>query len=156
MTDSHGFLSALVTKRDGTRKQLACMKHNLLTQDGRDVMHQRCYILTTMSGSGFNYIASTESTITPAATDTALTGEIAVNGLARAQATGALNHTDNSNSSTVEHTFTASGSFTDVKASATFNAATGVTMGHIANFATGSGTLISGDTLKITWTLNLG
>jgi hypothetical protein len=156
MSDIHGFLSALVTKREGTKKQLACMKHNLLTQDGRDVMHERCYISTSIGAvSGFNYIASTESIITPGPTDTALTGEIAVSGLARAQAT-TRNHTDNSNSSTIEHTFTASGSFTDVKASATFNAASGVTMGHIANFATGSGTLISGDTLKITWTLNLG
>jgi hypothetical protein len=155
MSDVHGFLSALVTKRDGTQKRLACMEHNLLTQDGRDVMHDRCYIATSTSGSGFNYIASTESTITPAATDTSLSGEIATNGLQRAQAT-ARNHTDNSNSSTIEHTFTATGGFTDVKASGTFNAASGPVLGHIANFATGSGTLISGDTLKITWTLNLG
>jgi hypothetical protein len=155
MSDIHGFLSAVVIKRDGTRKQLADKEHNLLTQDGRDQMHTNCYISNSLSGSGFGYIASTESTITPAATDTTLTGEITTNGLARALAT-TRNHTDNSNSSTVEHTFTASGSFTDVKASATFNAASAGTMAHIANFSTGSGTLISGDTLKITWTLNLG
>ena len=51
---------------------------------------------------------------------------------------------------------TASGSFTNVQASATFNASSGATIGHQANYATGSGTLISGDTLKTTWTLNLG
>ena len=52
---------------------------------------------------------------------------------------------------------TASGAgFSDVKSSATFNASSGATMGHQANYATGSGTLISGDTLKTTWTLNLG
>jgi hypothetical protein len=151
----HGFLSAVVLKQDGTRKQIANREHNLLTQDGRDQMHTNCYISTSLTGRGFNCVASTESTITPAATDTALTGEITTNGLARADAT-TKNHTDNSNSSTIEHTFTASGSFTDVKASATFNATTAGTMGHIANFATGSGTLISGDTLKITWTFNLG
>jgi hypothetical protein len=150
----HGFLTANVYKKDGTHKQLADFKHNVLTQDGRDVMHSNCYTNTTTGTRGFNYIASTESTITPAATDTALTGEITTNGLGRAFGTAV--HTDNSNSSTVENTFTATGSFTDVKASAIFNAASGITMGHIANFSSGSGTLISGDTLKITWTLNLG
>jgi hypothetical protein len=29
-------------------------------------------------------------------------------------------------------------------------------MPHIANFSSGSGTLAANDTLKITWTLNLG
>jgi hypothetical protein len=150
----HGFLSAKVVRKDGTQKQLACMQHNLLTQDGRDQMHTNCYISTSLTGRGFNCVGSTESTITPGVTDTALTGEITTNGLARADAT-TKNHTDNSTSSLIEHTFTASGSFTDVKASATFNATSAGTMGHIANFATGSGTLISGDTLKISWTLNL-
>jgi hypothetical protein len=152
----HGYLSAKVIKADGTVKQLACMKHNLLTNNGRDVMHSNVYTNVTNGTRGFNYIAVTESTITPAATDTTLSGEITTNGLARAAASPAASHTSGTNSSTVEVTMTASGSFTDVKASATFNASSGVTMGHIANYATGSGTLISGDTLKTTWTLNLG
>ena len=152
----HGFLSAKVIRKDGTEKQLACMKHNLLTNNGRDVMHSNCYTNTTTGTRGFNYIAVTESTITPAASDTTLAGEVTTNGLGRATASPAASHTTGTNSSTVEVTMTASGSFTDVKASATFNASSGATMGHEANYATGSGTLISGDTLKTTWTLNLG
>jgi hypothetical protein len=152
----HGFLSAKVIRRDGTQKELACMKHNLLTNNGRDVMHSNCYTNTTTGTRGFNYIAVTESSITPAATDTTLAGEVTTNGLQRAPASPAASHTTGTNTSTVEVTMTASGSFTDVKASATFNASSGATMAHIANYATGSGTLISGDTLKTTWTLNLG
>lgn len=152
----HGFLSAKVIYAKGGEKQLALLKPNLLTNDGKDVMHSNVYTNVTNGTRGFNYIAVTESTITPAPADTALTGEITTNGLARAPANPAASHTTGTGSSTVEVTMTASGSFTDVKASATFNAASGVTMAHIANYATGSGTLISGDTLKTTWTLNLG
>ncbi len=150
----HGFLTANVYRKDGTRKQLADFNHNLLTQDGRDIMHSNCYTNVTTGTRGFNYIALTESTISPAPTDVALTGEITTNGLNRDY--GSAVHTDNSNSSTIERTFTSSGSFTNVTASATFNASSGVTMGHIANFSTGSGLMISGDTLKVTWTKNLG
>ena len=152
----HGFLSAKVTRKDGSTKQLACLKHNLLTNGGRDVMHSNCYTNVTSGTRGFNYIAVTQSIITPAASDTTLAGEETTNGLQRAAASPAASHTTGTNSSTVEVTMTASGSFSDVKASATFNASSGATMGHIANYATGSGTLISGDTLKTTWTLNLG
>jgi hypothetical protein len=149
----HGFLTANLYRKDGTRKQLADWEHNLLTQDGRDVMHNNCYVNVTSGTRGFNYIALTESTITPALSDTVLTGEITTNGLNRQFGTAV--HTDNSTSSTIEVTFTASGSFTDVKASGTFNASSGVTLGHIANFSSGSGTMIAGDTLKVTWTNNL-
>ena len=151
----HGYLSAVVCKKGQQPRQLARWKHNLLTNNGRDIMHSNVYTNKTSGTHGFNYVASTESTLTPAATDTTLGGEIATNGLQRAEATTA-SHSAGTNSSTVEHTFTASGAFTDVKASAIFNATSGVTMGHIANFSTGSGTLATNDTLKITWTLNLG
>jgi hypothetical protein len=117
----HGFLSAKVIRKDGTEKQLACMKHNLLCLAGKDVMHSNCYTNTTSGTRGFNYIAVTESTITPAPSDTSLAGEITTNGLQRAPASPAASHTTGTNSSTVEVTMTASGSFTDVKASATFN-----------------------------------
>lgn len=158
--DIHGFLSASVTKhRDGKpiTTQLANQVHNLLTTDGRDFYHMQCVIETAANTTkGANHIAVTESTITPAAGDTALSGEVTTNGLARSNPSTTITHTDNTNSSTVEHTFTASGSFTDVKASALFNASSAGIMTHEANFASGSGTLISGDTLKVTWTINIG
>lgn len=152
----HGYLSAVVTKaKTGRKKQLALWKHNLLTNNGRDLFHAQCYTNTSAGTRGSGYIASTESVITPAAGDTALTGEIATNGLTRADA-GTKTHTAGTNSTLIEHTFTATGAFTSVLASALFNASSGVTMTHTANFTTGSGTLATNDTLKISWTLNLG
>lgn len=152
----HGYLSAVVTKKKtGEQKQLALLKHNLLTNAGRDAYIALCLTNTAAGTRGFGFIASTESTITPAAGDTTLTGEIATNGLARADA-GTKTHTAGTNSTLIEHTFTATGAFTSVLASATFVASSAGTMGHEANFATGSGTLASGDTLKISWTINIG
>ena len=69
-----------------------------------------------------DFIASTESVITPAAANTTFTGEISTNGLARIEAT-TKTHSAGTNSTTIEHTFTASGAFTSVLASALFNAA---------------------------------
>lgn len=152
---SHGYLTAVVHKQGQAPKQLALFNHNLLCNAGRDAFHNLVYVNAAAGTRGYGYIASTESTITPAVGDTTLTGEISTNGLARADAT-TKTHTPGSNSTLLEHTFTASGSFTDVKASATFVASSAGTMGHIANFSTGSGTLIANDTLKISWTLNLG
>ena len=151
----HGYCSAVVVKaKTGEQKQLALWKHNLLTDAGKDWMHAQVYTNTSAGTRGAGFVASTESTITPAAGDTTLTGEITTNGLARADAT-TKSHTAAANTTTIEHTFTASGSFTNVKASALFNASSAGTMPHEANFGTGSGTLASNDTLKITWTLTL-
>jgi len=152
---NHGYISAVVTDGKTKKKRiLAKMKHNLLTNAGKDAFHALCYTNTSAGTRGYGFIASTESTITPAVGDTTLTGEIATNGLARADAT-TKTHTAASNSTLIEHTFTASGAFTDVKASALFNASSAGTMAHEANFSTGSGTLATNDTLKISWTLNL-
>lgn len=150
----HGYLSAVVNE-GGKERQLAFWKHNVLANSGRDAFHALCYTNTSAGTRGFGYIASTQSSFSPAATDTVLIGEISTNGLSRADCS-TKTHTSGTNSTLLEHTFTASGSFTDVLASATFVAGSGGTMGHEANFATGSGTLIANDTLKISWTCNLG
>ena len=152
----HGFVCATVTNaKTGEKRILARWKHNLLTNGGRDAFHALCYTNGTAGTRGYGFIASTESTITPAVSDTTLTGEISTNGLHRADST-TKNHSAGTNSTLLEHTFTASGAFTDVKASATFVASSSGVMVHIANFSTGSGTLATNDTLKISWTLNLG
>lgn len=151
-----GYLCATVTKAEsGRTKQLAKFKHNLLTNAGRDAFHALVYTNTAAGTRGFGYVGVTETAVTPAVGDTTLAGEIVVNGLQRADAT-TKTHSAGTNSTTVEHTYTAGGAFTDVKASATFVGSGAVTMGHIATFSTGSGTLASNDTLKVTWTLNLG
>src|SRR5689334_14736890 len=153
--NSAGYCTAYVIKhKTGIRKQLAWFKHNLLTDAGKDWMHAQVYTNTSAGTRGAGFIASTESTITPAVGNTTLTGEITTNGLARADA-GTKTHTAGSNSTLIEHTFTATGAFTSVLASALFNAASAGTMPHIANFSTGSGTLATNDTLKISWTNNL-
>lgn len=151
----HGYCSAVVTKKKtGETKQLALWKHNLLTDAGKDWMHAQVYTNTSAGTRGAGFIASTESSITPAVGNTTLTGEITTNGLARADAT-TKTHTAGANTTVIEHTFTASGSFTSVLASALFNASSSGTMPHIANFSSGSGALATNDTLKITWTLTL-
>ena len=153
--NSAGFCTAYVIKhKTGIRKQLALFEHNLLTDAGKDWMHAQVYTNTAAGTRGAGYIASTESAITPATGNTVLSGEISTNGLARADA-GTKTHTAASNSTLIEHTFTATGAFTSVLASALFNASSAGTMPHIANFATGSGTLATNDTLKISWTNNL-
>lgn len=153
--NSAGFCTAIVTyHRTGKTKTLALFKHNLLTDAGKDWMHAQVYTNTTAGTRGAGFIASTESVITPAVGNTTLTGEITTNGLPRTDA-GTKTHTAASNSTLIEHTFTATGGFTSVLASALFNAAAAGTMPHIANFTTGSGTLVANDTLKISWTNNL-
>lgn len=128
--------------------------HNLLTNAGKDKYHNANFIDPT---TGANWIALTESTITPAATDVSLTGEITTNGLNRQQAS-TRTHTAGANTSSLSRTFTASGSFTSVLAAALMDAAgppvAGI-MAHIATFATGSGTLVSGDQLAVTGTMTL-
>jgi hypothetical protein len=135
-------------------KQLAYAIPNLLTNAGKDYYHAQDFTNTSAGGVGENFIGLTESVITPAVTDTTLTGEIATNGLERAIAT-TLTHSAASNTTTLSKTFTASGSFTSVLGSALFNAVSSGTMAHIANFSTGSGTLVSGDQLAVSWTMTL-
>lgn len=153
----HGYLSAVVTKAGEQPKPISLFKHNLLTTAGRDFYHNQCLVETAANTTkGANNIALTEATITPADSDTTLSSEIATNGLSRTNPTTTVTHTTSTNTTTIEHTFTATGSFTDVKASALFNATSTGIMTHIANFSTGSGTLASNDTLKVTWTINIG
>ena len=129
---------------------------NLLTNGGRDQMHDQVYIESNAANTerGAGFIAVSTGTTNETASSTTLETEIASGGLARADAT-TKTHTSGTNSSTIEHTFTASATHTAVHKSATFNAASSGIMHHVANF-TSDATLVSGDTLKVTWTLNLG
>lgn len=133
-------------------QELAYKVHNLLTNAGKDYLHAQYWTNNAAGGVGVNFIALTEATITPAVTDTTLSAEITTNGLQRVIAS-TRSHTSGTSTTTLSNTFTASGSFTDVKASALLNASSSGTMGHIANFSTGSGTLTSGDQLAVTWTM---
>lgn len=129
---------------------------NLLNTDGRDKIHDDMYITTSKSGSGFNFIALTTDVAAPAAGDTVLASEITTGGLARIQA-GTRTHVDNTNVSTIEHTFTATAVHTAIVKSGLFNLIgpppAGV-MGHENTFTSAS--LQIDDQIKVTWTITAG
>ncbi len=135
-------------------EEIICMnKPNLLTNSGRDWMHAQVYTNTSAGTRGAGYIGLTTNTDSPAATDTTLTGEITTNGLARADAS-TKTHSSGTNSTTIQHTFTASGTHTAVQKAALFNAASSGYMAHVNTFT--PVTLQSSDTLQVTWTVTLG
>ena len=137
-----------------SNEEIICMnKPNLLTNSGRDWMHAQVYTNTSAGTRGAGYIALTTNTGAPAATDTTLTGEITTNGLARADAS-TKTHSSGTNSTTIQHTFTASGTHTAVQKAALFNAASSGYMAHVNTFT--PVTLQSSDTLQVTWTVTLG
>ena len=150
---SGGYISASVN-HNGQITELAHLKKNLLTNNGRDVFHQLCYTNTSAGTRGFGYIGVTTDTVAASASDTSLAQELAASGFTRADAT-TKTHSSGTNSTTIEHTFTASGTVNAINKSGTFNNASSTVLGHEAVFST-TASLISGDTLKVTWTLNLG
>jgi hypothetical protein len=102
------------------------------------------------------YIALTNTAITPAKSDTTLSGEIASNGLSRALGTiggySAPGSLDGSASYTISKTFTATGAQA-AQAAAVFDA---VSTGNL--FVEGtftSASLATNDTLALTWTVNV-
>jgi hypothetical protein len=129
-------------------------KHNLFTNAGRDYAHAQMYTNTSAGGRGSGFIASSAETTSPAAGDTTLASEITTNGLGRADAT-TKTHTGGTNTTVIEHTFTASGAHTAVHKAALFTASSAGTMTHAANFSSDV-TLATNDQLKITFTLTLG
>jgi hypothetical protein len=149
----HGYVT--IIKNAGTdSEQVICKdKHNLLTNSGRDWMHAQVYTNTSAGDRAAGYIGLTSNSGSPAATDTVLTGEISSGGLTRADAT-TKTHSSGTNSTTIQHTFTASATHTAVVKAALFNAASSGTMAHENTFT--SVTLQSSDTLQVTWTVTLG
>jgi hypothetical protein len=127
---------------------------NQITNSGRDFLHLQGYGSSGLGSNGLNYIGLTNASISPSPTDTSLSGEITTNGLARAQGTYA--HTAGTNTTTISYTFTASGT-QSCQAAALFTAAgppvSGI-MNHELTFTQRS--LISGDTLAVTYTITLG
>jgi hypothetical protein len=155
----HAYVSVVLHKaKEDKDIVLADMEHNVATLVGIDALHNNGYISTSRSGSGFNCIALTENTgQTIDSAQTALTGELTTAGFARVRAT-TRTHTNGTNTSTISQVFTATGAMTNIVRSALFDVDTapvsGV-MGHIAAFATGSGTIAINDTLTVTWTITL-
>lgn len=129
---------------------------NEITNAGRIRLHTFCYG-TSSRANGLNYIGLSNDGTAPAASDTALTGELTGSGLDRAQGTVTL-PTGAGNQTTVQHmfTFTAVGSQAVQKA-ALFDAAGPPVAGVMAHEIQFTGrTLFQNDTLTVTFTISLG
>ena len=149
---SIGELTVIKNQGRPDEKILCYKKRNLLTNAGRDKAHAQIYTNTTAGARGAGFIAVTVDVAAPADADTVLTGEITTGGLARADAS-TKTHPVGTNSTTISHTFTASATHTNVQKAALFDAAAVGTMYHENTFT--ATTLISSDTLTVTWTLTL-
>lgn len=150
----HGYISVYIwRKATGQWETIDEYHPNLLTTDGRDFYHAQVLTNTSAGTRGSGFIAVTTDSGAPAAGDTTLATEITTNGLARADAT-TKTHTDNTNSTTIEHEWTASGTHTNVQKCALFNASSAGIMTHEGTFTAAS--LISGDKLKVTYVINIG
>lgn len=151
---SHGYMSVYLKRANSDKwTPIVENKHNLLTNGGRDFIHNQAYTNTAAGTQGSRYIAVSTDTGSPAAGDTTLTGEISTNGLGRAAAT-TNTHSAGTNTTTLGITFTASGAHTAVQKSALFNASSAGTMTHENTFT--AVTLATNDQLQVTWTLTLG
>ena len=120
--------------------------HNLRTNAGINWQYNQ---MAGTTAAVCTYIALSNDSGTPAATDTAVASEITSNGLARAAATPA--HTSNATSYTLSYTFTATGTQSAQKAGM-LNASSSGTLCFENTFSQVN--MNSGDTLAVTWTVN--
>ena len=120
--------------------------HNLRTNAGVNWQFNQ---MAGATAAVCTYLALSNDSAAPSATDTALAAEITSNGLARASATPA--HSGNTSSYTLTYTFTATGTQSAQKAGL-FNASSSGTLCFENTFSPVA--MNSGDTLQVVWTLN--
>lgn len=156
---SVGYLSVSVKRKGSDTWETLCKdKHNLGTVVGQDLLHRVLYIniAAESSGWGANYIALSTNASGADPSHTSVAGEITTNGLARVGAASldVRNHSATTNTSTLEHTFTASGAHSNVQLTGLLNntVASGTSILTHENTFTAT-TLASGDELKVTWTI---
>lgn len=142
-------------------------KINLLTPSYNSRVNKGAALTASlMSGSSLGsissplppiYIALSTSSLSPAAGDTTLSGETASSGMGRALGTVggfvAASSLDGSASYTVSKTFSASGTIAIVSAGL-FDAISSGNLFAEANLSS-TASLSNGDTLQITWTINV-
>jgi hypothetical protein len=148
-----GFLTVKVIRADGTVEIICEDKDNLLTNGGRDFVHNQVYTNTSAGTRGCGFIGVSADAGAPSAGDTTLTGEISSGGMTRVDAT-TKTHTNGTNTTTIQHTFTATALQTALVKAALFNAVSSGTMVHENTFT--SVTLQINDTLQLTWTITAG
>lgn len=152
-------VSAVITRANGKKKFLG-YSYNSRVNKGADLVAS---LITGASQNSIStplppkYIALSTSSLTPAAGDTTLSGETSASSMGRTLGTqGSYTgpaSLDGAASYTVTKTFTSSGTITIVSA-ALFDAASTGNLFVEANLSS-SAALNSGDTLGITWTVNL-
>lgn len=147
--DRKNTVEFVVRDADGNLKQTG-ISTNLRTTVGAD--WQADVMGNSTQPVSARWIALTVNTGAPAAGDTTLTGEITTGGLARAVGTYA--HTASTASYTITLTFTASATHTAVHKAGLFTAITGGILVFETNLSSDV-SLVSGDTLTITWTVNI-
>lgn len=128
------------------------MVFNQKTNVGIVQLHLQGYGKTGLATVGTNWIALTNTAITPGAGDTTLSGEITTNGLGRTQGTVTL-PTGSGTQTTVDNTFTCATAAQAAQAAALFNASSSGVMNHELTFTQRS--LQVGDTLETTYTITL-
>lgn len=128
--------------------------HNVVTNSGRDFLHQQGYQTSGLGTNGLNYIGLSADALSETTSSTTLSTELSGSGLTRAQ--GAVNHTAGTNTTTVSKTFTMSGAGPQtVQKAALFTASSSGTMCHVLAFST-SRSLVLNDQLVVTFTITLG
>lgn len=130
---------------------------NIVTNLGLATIHQYAYASPAQReslGTGFNWVALSNDTSTPAPGDTTLDAELTQFGLARAQGT-VLTASPGSNVTVVEYTFTFTGTEQTVRKAALFDSYSGGKMAHEVLFP-GMRVLRTNDTLQVKFTITLG
>lgn len=153
---SHSYFSVVIEKLDGKKYLVSDFEHNIFPNAALDYIHNMAFVDDVASKIGFVYMALTADTSqTLNSAVTSLTGEISTNGLARVKAV-TRTHVNGSNTTLVEHTFTLSGSQSDITRAALFNASSTGTIGPVAAFSNGAtGAMVSGETVKVSITVTI-
>lgn len=142
---------ALVEHRDVDGRLLFSeVVSNLITNAGRDFIHQQAYGLTGVSG-GLNFVGLSNDLLSETPASLALSSEIAANGLSRAP--GLVAHVAGTNLTTVGAVFTALAAQSAQKM-ALFSALSGGSMCHVFGFTQIN--LTVGQTLGATVQIQLG
>jgi len=131
---------------------------NVLTQDGRDAFHDAMYENQgAITQDSFSHIALSVDTNGSSTTSSSIDGEIVGNGLTRTDDGGdesTTSHTVTQNTTTVAHTFTATGVHTAVQLCGILDNSSGGVLGHENTFVPAN--LEVNDTLTVTWTITAG
>lgn len=154
------YLTVEVKRKGSDHWDTVCKdKHNVGTVVGQDKLHEVMYVNIAADGDsnwGANYIALSTNAGGSSSAHTSVAGEITTNGLQRvgAGSLDTIDHTASTNETTIEHTFTSSGTHTNVQLTGLLDntLASGTSVLVHENTFTPT-TLASGDELKVTWTI---